>query len=73
LSWLWALDYTFFATKEKLIDEQLLANRNSIAHGQHCMVDAEEYLSLHDEILGAMQNFYDQIENAVILGSYKLP
>jgi hypothetical protein len=51
----------------------LLANRNSIAHGQHCMVDAEEYLSLHDEILGAMQNFYDQIENAVILGSYKLP
>ena len=65
------LDYSRFATKEKLIDEKLLKNRNSIAHGQYLLVDFDEYLNLHDEILGIMQDFYNQVENSAFTGAYK--
>jgi hypothetical protein len=64
------LDYSPFATKEKLIDEQLVANRNSIAHGRYLMVDLEEYFGLEKEILALMGIFKDQIDNAVVLQSY---
>ena len=53
------LDYSQFATKEKLLDEKLLANRNRIAHGQHLLVVYEEYVELHDELIGIMQVFYN--------------
>jgi len=65
------LDYSRFLTKEKLIDEKLLGNRNSIAHGQHSLVDFDEYLDLHDEMLGIMQDFYNQIDNAAFTGAYR--
>ena len=65
------LDYTRFATKEKLIDEKLLANRNQIAHGQYLLVTHDDYLDLHDEVLGIMQELQDQIENAAFAGSYR--
>jgi hypothetical protein len=67
------LDYSRFATKEKLIDEKLLKNRNSIAHGRYSLVGFEEYLELHDEMYGIMQDFYNQIENSAFLGSYRKP
>jgi len=66
------LDYSLFATKEKLIDEKLLANRNNIAHGERCLVDADEYLSTHDGMLTVMQTFYDEIENSVLLERYRI-
>jgi MAE_28990/MAE_18760-like HEPN len=64
------LDYSRFATKEKLIDEKLLANRNQIAHGRYLLVSHGEYLDLHDEILGIMQELRNQIENAAFTGAY---
>jgi MAE_28990/MAE_18760-like HEPN len=67
------LDYSRFETKEKLIDEQLLGNRNRIAHGQHSLVDLSEYLDLHGEVHGIMQDFYNQIDNQVFTGAYQLP
>jgi len=67
------LDYTRFSTKEKLLDERLLKNRNSIAHGQYLIVRFEEYMDLHDEMLAIMQDFYNQIENSAFSGSYKNP
>jgi hypothetical protein len=66
------LDYTPFATKEKLIDEKLLSNRNSIAHGRYSLVDFAEYMNLHGEVLVMMQAFYDQVENAAVMQSYRL-
>ncbi|MGL5872643.1 MAG: MAE_28990/MAE_18760 family HEPN-like nuclease [Xenococcaceae cyanobacterium] len=57
------LDYSFYETKEVIINEQLLKRRNGIAHGEHLSLDREEYQQLHDEILAMMENFRTQIEN----------
>ncbi|MCY2992232.1 MAG: MAE_28990/MAE_18760 family HEPN-like nuclease [Planctomycetota bacterium] len=65
------LDYSRFSTKEKLLDEKLLKNRNQIAHGQYLLVDFDEYVSLHEEILGMMQDFYNQIDNCANLGAFR--
>ena len=65
------LDYSRFETKEKLLDEKLLANRNDIAHGKYLKVDQEEYLQLHQEILDMMQDFYNQVENASVTKAYQ--
>jgi hypothetical protein len=65
------LDYSQFSTKEKLLDERLLRNRNRIAHGQFGLVTYAEYLELHGEVLQMMQDFSDQIENRAITGGYK--
>jgi hypothetical protein len=64
------LDYSRFETKEKILDEKLLNNRNRIAHGQYSMVGYEEYVALHDEMLALMQDFYNQIDNDANLGRY---
>jgi MAE_28990/MAE_18760-like HEPN len=57
------LDYSFYETKEVIINEQLLKRRNGIAHGEYLSLDREEYQQLHDEILAMMENFRTQIEN----------
>lgn len=65
------LDYSRFSTKEKLLDEKLLRNRNRIAHGQYLLIQVGEYIELHDEVLAMMQDFYNQIENSAITEAYK--
>jgi len=65
------LNYGPFKTKEKLIDEKLLATRNSIAHGQHMLFDLEEYMNLHTEVYKMMEEFYSQIEDAADHGRYR--
>jgi hypothetical protein len=65
------LNYASFETKEKLLDEQLLANRNRIAHGHHSLVSVDEYIDLHGEILGMMQDFYDQVENSSVTLAFR--
>jgi hypothetical protein len=65
------LNYGQFATKEHLIDEKLLANRNQIAHGKDCFVDFDEYLELHDEVIGMMQDLYNQIENSAFTNAFR--
>ncbi|MGD9633568.1 MAG: MAE_28990/MAE_18760 family HEPN-like nuclease [Pirellulales bacterium] len=64
------LDYAPHQTKEKLIDEKLLRNRNHIAHGQYLVVGYDEYMDLHVEILRLMQVFYDQVEDAAMARKY---
>ncbi len=64
------LDYSFYETKEVIINEQLLKRRNGIAHGEFLLLDREEYQQLHDEILGMMENFRTQIENNASLRLY---
>jgi hypothetical protein len=65
------LDYTRFETKENLIDEVLLKHRNNIAHGQQLGMELDEYFKLQDEIYGLMQDFYNQVENAVVSSSFR--
>jgi hypothetical protein len=65
------LDYSRFSTKEKLLDEKLLKNRNRIAHGQFLLLQVKEYIDLHDEVIGMMQDFYNQIENSAFTDAYR--
>jgi hypothetical protein len=60
-----------FELKYKLIDEQLLKNRNTIAHGNYLIIGKNEYLSLHSEILGLINTLRNHIENSVLLKKYK--
>ncbi len=64
------LDYSFYETKEVIINEQLLKRRNGIAHGEYLSLDRKEYQQLHDEILGMMESFRTQIENNAIQKLY---
>lgn len=57
------LDYSFYETKEVIINEQLLKRRNGIAHGEDLSLDRKQYQQLHDEILAMIENFRTQIEN----------
>ena len=65
------LDYSLFATKEKLIDNVLLHYRNNIAHGIGMYPTFEEYENLYREITNLISLFRNQIENAAILETYK--
>lgn len=55
------LDFRPFESKRNLIDESLLANRNTVAHGSYVSMSVDGYLDLHDEIIGLMQTLFDQI------------
>jgi MAE_28990/MAE_18760-like HEPN len=64
------LDYSPYETKEKLIDEKLVHNRNNIAHGRYLTMQMQDYFELETEILLLMDVFKDQISNAAALKSY---
>lgn len=65
------LDYSPFQTKEKLIDEKLLKNRNQVAHGKYLLVGYDEYMNLHDDVFAMMDDFYHQVEDAAVHGKFK--
>lgn len=65
------LDYSFYETKQILIDEKLLARRNNIAHGEYLQLDKDDYLELHSQIIGMMDMFRNQIENCATCENYR--
>ncbi|MBD2393499.1 MAE_28990/MAE_18760 family HEPN-like nuclease [Cyanobacterium aponinum UTEX 3222] len=65
------LNFADYSTKSKLIDEKLLKSRNEIAHGSYLLIDREEYLELHIEIINLLNIFKNQIENACLQEKYK--
>ncbi len=65
------LDYSFYETKQVLIDEKLLARRNNIAHGEYLILDKEDYLELHSQVINMMDTFRNQIENCATCESYR--
>jgi MAE_28990/MAE_18760-like HEPN len=67
------LDYTFYETKEKLIDEKLLASRNTIAHGSYLLITIEDYIELHEQITEMMNHFRNDIDNSATLNRFKRP
>ncbi|MBD1860788.1 MULTISPECIES: MAE_28990/MAE_18760 family HEPN-like nuclease [Trichocoleus] len=60
------LDFSPYSTKSVLIDTKLLGARNSIAHGNYGSIDREEYIELHTEVIGMLNDFRNQIEVAAI-------
>ena len=67
-----SLDYSPYATKEKLIDSTLLHFRNNIAHGKGLYPSFDQTENLFDEIILMMNNFKNQIENAAAIEGYRI-
>ncbi len=65
------IDFSVYSTKSKLIDEKLLKTRNEIAHGNYLLIDREEYIELHTEVIGMLETFRNQIENAAVNEDFK--
>jgi hypothetical protein len=64
------LDYTSYSTRENVIDQKLLENRNRIAHGQYQFMTIDEFLELHNEVIMLLELFQDQIIDAARNKSY---
>lgn len=55
-----------------LIDELLLARRNSIAHGEFLDIDEASFLQTYSDTIMLMRWFKDDLENAATLASYEI-
>jgi len=64
------LDYRNFETRAHMIDDQLVFNRHSIAHGEQLMVDLAEYEDLYSGVIELLDEFLNQITNAANSKSY---
>jgi MAE_28990/MAE_18760-like HEPN len=65
------IDFSLYSTKSILIDTKLLKARNEIAHGNYLILDREEYIKLHTEVIGMLDMFRNQIENAAVEEKFK--
>ncbi len=65
------LDYSMFATKEKIIDEKLLKMRNIVAHGQYFPVAYEDMNFLFNSVFEMMELFRNQIDNHASMGMFR--
>ena len=65
------ISYSPFELKANLIDEQLLNYRNTIAHGERLSINQKGYEDLHKEVFNMLKQIKDEIENAVVLKTYK--
>lgn len=65
------LDFTPYETKGRLIDEVLLYSRNTIAHGEYLVVTEQRYEEISREVLGMMEMFRTQVQNATALREFK--
>ena len=60
-----------YDSKGQIIDERLVKNRNSIAHGRGVRIDQEDYDDLHDFVLQMLDLFRNDLETAAEEGNYK--
>jgi len=65
------LDYGPYITKEYIVDEQLLAARNNIAHGEWLTISLSQYESLHYQVLELMSLFRAQVDTAASNGQWR--
>jgi hypothetical protein len=71
INYILGLDFSPYSTKSVLIDTKLLKTRNEIAHGEYSLIDNNEYLELHQEIIAMLELFRNQIENAALNQDFK--
>lgn len=65
------LDTTWYQTKWAFVDEILIANRNSIAHGRHTQPDEAEYYQAHDQTIEFLERFRTDVENAAATSLFR--
>ena len=60
-----------YLPKEQLLDKKLLANRNLVAHGDRVEIDPDDYDILHTEIIGLIDRFNTDVQNAAATEQYR--
>jgi hypothetical protein len=65
------IDFSISSKESVLIDLKLLKTRNEIAHGEDSEFNRDAYLELHKEIIGMLDIFRNQIENAAIQEKFR--
>ena len=65
------IDSTAYRAKKFMITDRLVRNRNKIAHGEKCDMSSDEYVDLYNCILGLMERFRDDLQDAVAAKSYR--
>ncbi|WP_233868684.1 MAE_28990/MAE_18760 family HEPN-like nuclease [Paraburkholderia adhaesiva] len=65
------LDLGQFETRLHFIDTNLVNPRNHIAHGEALELTVDEYLNLHDDVLGLIETFRNEIENSAVLRRFE--
>lgn len=65
------LDYNQYSVLERFIN-QLVEDRNSIAHGEWCSIRYSEYVERFNKIIKFMEDIKTDIMNAATLGDYKI-
>jgi hypothetical protein len=71
ITYILGIDFSIYSPQSPLIDTKLLKTRNEIAHGEDSVFDRDEYLELHREIIGMLNIFRNQIENAAIQKKFR--
>ena len=64
------LEDDYFKRQEELIND-LVNERNYIAHGEHKLIDYDTFLEFFDDVISLMVNLKSQIENSALLENYK--
>lgn len=72
ISWCLGIDYSVFSTREKLIDTRLVGRRNNVAHGESIEIDQVDFNDLTDEVVGLINTFKAQLENAAVSELYRI-
>ena len=67
------LDDRPYLPKKMLIDTRLVAKRNNVAHGRYLDIDADDYESIHSEIVDLIEQFRNDVENAAVSSEYIRP
>ncbi|MCY4448735.1 MAG: MAE_28990/MAE_18760 family HEPN-like nuclease [Chloroflexi bacterium] len=65
-------DETDYMKHRVMLDERLLRNRNSIAHGDQLSVATDAYIELHDIVIGLMDRFKNDIQDAAATKGYRV-
>lgn len=65
------ISFAGYVTRRHFLDQSLLSNRNSIAHGELLQIDESEFLKAHDFVVDMLEQFRTDIENAASLQAYR--
>ncbi|MEG5034411.1 MAE_28990/MAE_18760 family HEPN-like nuclease [Microcoleus sp. AT3-D2] len=71
ITYILGIDFSIYSTKSPIIDIKLVKTRNEIAHGEYSVFDRDAYLELHRHIIGMLDIFRNQIENAAIQKKFR--
>lgn len=67
------IDSNKYSTKKGIIDEQLLRNRNIIAHGERVRFSTKESIEIYEAVFPILNEFKNDILNkATLIDSKKL-